>query len=136
MLPSRQIWSIRPTTTAPPLASVGLGEDTAREKGLEFRVNCQQTAGWYANRRVNEKAAGFKVLIERQSGRILGAHLLGPQADELINVFALAMRADLTADDLREVVRSEEHTSELQSLMRISYAVFCLKKNKTTHKRP
>src|SRR3546814_6984950 len=32
-------------------------------------------------------------------------------------------------------VRSEEHTSELQSLMRISYAVFCLKKKKTTHKQ-
>src|SRR3546814_8248101 len=31
--------------------------------------------------------------------------------------------------------RSEEHTSELQSLMRISYAVFCLKKNKKTHKK-
>src|SRR3546814_1528335 len=31
------------------------------------------------------------------------------------------------------VVRSEEHTSELQSLMRISYAVFCLKKKKTQH---
>src|SRR3546814_8514062 len=31
--------------------------------------------------------------------------------------------------------RSEEHTSELQSLMRISYAVFCLKKNTTTNKR-
>src|SRR3546814_2601648 len=31
--------------------------------------------------------------------------------------------------------RSEEHTSELQSLMRISYAVFCLKKKKHTHKR-
>src|SRR3546814_2938640 len=31
--------------------------------------------------------------------------------------------------------RSEEHTSELQSLMRISYAVFCLKKKKTTHPR-
>src|SRR3546814_8885996 len=30
-------------------------------------------------------------------------------------------------------IRSEEHTSELQSLMRISYAVFCLKKNKTQH---
>src|SRR3546814_3375231 len=38
-------------------------------------------------------------------------------------------------EDLRSVVlgeRSEEHTSELQSLMRISYAVFCLKKKKTT----
>src|SRR3546814_1010345 len=33
----------------------------------------------------------------------------------------------------RALVRSEEHTSELQSLMRISYAVFCLKKKKTRH---
>src|SRR3546814_7930003 len=32
--------------------------------------------------------------------------------------------------------RSEEHTSELQSLMRISYAVFCLKKKKKNYKRP
>src|SRR3546814_4819301 len=32
--------------------------------------------------------------------------------------------------------RSEEHTSELQSLMRISYAVFCLKKKKEIHNRP
>src|SRR3546814_5981503 len=41
-------------------------------------------------------------------------------------------------DDIRENkkpgMRSEEHTSELQSLMRISYAVFCLKKKKQTHK--
>src|SRR3546814_5380753 len=34
---------------------------------------------------------------------------------------------------LEREVRSEEHTSELQSLMRISYAVFCLKKKKTKH---
>src|SRR3546814_5589887 len=33
----------------------------------------------------------------------------------------------------RVTIRSEEHTSELQSLMRISYAVFCLKKNKNRH---
>src|SRR3546814_9449468 len=39
----------------------------------------------------------------------------------------------LHATQMRGVNRSEEHTSELQSLMRISYAVFCLKKNKTTH---
>src|SRR3546814_7456679 len=37
---------------------------------------------------------------------------------------------------VREPTRSEEHTSELQSLMRISYAVFCLKKKKTPHIRP
>src|SRR3546814_6537491 len=48
----------------------------------------------------------------------------------------LAQRADLppvekVAEALDNHPRSEEHTSELQSLMRISYAVFCLKKKKT-----
>src|SRR3546814_3420624 len=40
-----------------------------------------------------------------------------------------------TVDKLGSTSRSEEHTSELQSLMRISYAVFCLKKNKKNQKR-
>src|SRR3546814_10429826 len=45
-------------------------------------------------------------------------------------------RAEIVKCLMREprlLVRSEEHTSELQSLMRISYAVFCLKKKKATH---
>src|SRR3546814_2581425 len=47
----------------------------------------------------------------------------------------LAELRDETEEDPQELeARSEEHTSELQSLMRISYAVFCLKKNK--HRRP
>src|SRR3546814_7907188 len=46
------------------------------------------------------------------------------------------LRAQLANPDqaLRPGMRSEEHTSELQSLMRISYAVFCLKKKKNTTK--
>src|SRR3546814_4785700 len=44
---------------------------------------------------------------------------------------AIRELADMQPGDVKET-RSEEHTSELQSLMRISYAVFCLKKNKTS----
>src|SRR3546814_6030332 len=47
--------------------------------------------------------------------------------EEWINEVAQCAKAILDAD----TDRSEEHTSELQSLMRISYAVFCLKKKKT-----
>src|SRR3546814_1521391 len=47
---------------------------------------------------------------------------------------AIGRPASLTTDERAEVERSEEHTSELQSLMRISYAVFCLKKKKHTKK--
>src|SRR3546814_9304761 len=46
----------------------------------------------------------------------------------------LAGRRQVRADAEVEQVRSEEHTSELQSLMRISYAVFCLKKKSTAHR--
>src|SRR3546814_5667097 len=42
---------------------------------------------------------------------------------------------DVLEEAVGKKARSEEHTSELQSLMRISYAVFCLKKKKRTHKR-
>src|SRR3546814_6067432 len=42
---------------------------------------------------------------------------------------------EMNSSEMPEALRSEEHTSELQSLMRISYAVFCLKKkNKKTYK--
>src|SRR3546814_4389570 len=56
------------------------------------------------------------------------------RTDEQLAVMAQALDADRAID--LALARSEEHTSELQSLMRISYAVFCLKKKNTTVKRP
>ncbi|MGH9640353.1 MAG: dihydrolipoyl dehydrogenase family protein, partial [Bryobacteraceae bacterium] len=53
-------------------------------------------------KRVAEPAAGYKVLIEEETNLILGAHLLGPEADELANIFVLVMRAGLRADVLKE----------------------------------
>src|SRR3546814_9718372 len=47
--------------------------------------------------------------------------------------FGQALRPTIGGDNGGKVGRSEEHTSELQSLMRISYAVFCLKKKKKQH---
>jgi len=47
---------------------------------------------------------GFKVLIEEGTGRIRGAHLLGPHAAEVINLFAVAIRLRIPADDLQQVI--------------------------------
>src|SRR3546814_8123858 len=49
---------------------------------------------------------------------------------EMGGVNGLIVLADADKDKAVDCIRSEEHTSELQSLMRISYAVFCLKKKK------
>ena len=61
-------------------------------------------ADWYTARRVGETVYGFKTLVEEGSGRVLGAHLVGPHADEVINLFALAIRHGLTADDLKQTI--------------------------------
>src|SRR3546814_9452149 len=54
------------------------------------------------------------------------------QGDVILWAVRWYCRYPISYRDLEEMLRSEEHTSELQSLMRISYAVFCLKKKKTT----
>lgn len=90
--------------TVPPLASVGLTEARAKEQGRKFRTKFEDTAWWYSSRRVNAPVSGYKVLVEEGSDRILGAHLLGPHADEVINTFALAMHAGLPTGELKGVL--------------------------------
>jgi glutathione reductase (NADPH) len=102
---SRRVdYSAIPTVcfNVPPVASVGLSQAAAEASGRKIRVNQAETSGWYSSRRTNEGRAGFKVIIDDESGRILGAHLLGGHAEEVINLFALAIQAGLTAADLKE----------------------------------
>jgi len=87
--------------TLPPIAAVGLSEAETRELGRKVRVNTAKVPDWYTARRVGEAVYGYRTLIDEGSGRILGAHLVGPHVDEVINLFALAIRHDLTTDHLK-----------------------------------
>jgi len=90
--------------TLPPLAAVGLTEARARAAGLRFSVKSGDTSSWYSSRRLGEDTSGFKVLVDDDSSRVVGAHLLGPHADEVVNVFAVAMRAGMKADELKQTI--------------------------------
>jgi glutathione reductase (NADPH) len=111
--------------TIPPLASVGLQESVAKEQGLHFKTNFEKnTSGWYTSRRIGESYSGFKVLVEQRQGnattatnsdhddncsndgRVLGAHLLGTHAEEIINIFALAIRLGLDVRDIKDAILS------------------------------
>jgi glutathione reductase (NADPH) len=90
--------------TVSPLARVGFTEGEARAKGLEFDVKYDETSGWYSSRRLGEQFSAFKVLVEKGTDQILGAHLFGPHADESINLFALAMRVGVTAKQFKHML--------------------------------
>lgn len=90
--------------TVPRLAFVGLTEEMAAKQGLKFRTNYQDTSDWLFSREFATNYSGFKVLIEEDSNRILGAHLLGPHAEEVINVFATAIKAEFSTDDIKKTI--------------------------------
>ncbi|SOD80367.1 dihydrolipoyl dehydrogenase family protein [Spirosoma fluviale] len=104
--------------TIPTLASVGLTEEQAKEKGLKIKVTFQETSDWYSSRRINESFTAFKTIVDAQTDQILGAHLLGTGSEEVINLFTLAIKHQITAKDLRNTLLAyPTHGSDLSSML-------------------
>src|SRR3546814_1995975 len=89
--------------------------------GLQLHVAADQSLGV-------DQAPVAEARAEPQAGGVLDERLLVDRAKQAA---ALEIGRHHRHDVGAELGRSEEHTSELQSLMRISYAVFCLKKKNT-----
>src|SRR3546814_1752670 len=81
-----------------------------------------------------EREDRINSVADAECPQILASNVLRPERDQLVDLLVVALGSALTCEVRRKrfILRSEEHTSELQSLMRISYAVFCLKKKNTT----
>jgi glutathione reductase (NADPH) len=90
--------------TVPALATVGMTEQDARKAGRAVKVETKDMRDLMSGRAYNEHAAWAKVIEEESSGRILGAHMVGHSGEELIHLFALAMKFGIKADDLRNSV--------------------------------
>jgi glutathione reductase (NADPH) len=72
--------------TVPPNAVVALTEAKARAQGLKFRMKGERAENWFAAQQQAERVPAFKVLVEEESDLVLGAHLVGPHADEVIDL--------------------------------------------------
>ena len=90
--------------TDPPLAAVGISAEQALAQGERYELFEHDMSTWFPQKRVGNTHAGACVIVERDTGRIAGAHLLGVNADEMINVFALGITAGATRDQLREAL--------------------------------
>jgi glutathione reductase (NADPH) len=88
--------------TVPAFASVGLTEAEAKQSGIAVDVMTSDMSSWFSARFYAETVAWAKVLIEKGTRRIVGAHLVGHHGEELIHLFALAMRHGINADQLGE----------------------------------
>lgn len=113
-------YPVQPTVvfTVPPLASVGISETEAKSQGIDVDVHQGQMDSWYTYRRINESYAAYKTIFDKETGRILGAHLLGTKSEEIINLFAMAINQRLTASDLQEMIYSyPTHSSDIKYMV-------------------
>ncbi|WP_047550250.1 dihydrolipoyl dehydrogenase family protein [Psychroserpens sp. Hel_I_66] len=92
--------------TLPTMATVGLLEDEAKEKGYDINVNFEKVNNWFNARRSNVDEYAFKTIIDKNNNTILGAHLIGPHCEETINLFAMAIKTKMTISDLRTMIFS------------------------------
>jgi glutathione reductase (NADPH) len=90
--------------TVPALAAVGLTEATARQKGFSVDVHTNDMLDWFTAKTYAETVAWSKIVVDRTTDRVLGAHFVGHNAQELINVFGLAIRFGITAHQLRNQI--------------------------------
>lgn len=90
--------------TTPAIAKVGLLPSEAEERGLDVEIEVADMSGWFDSKRLGLKYAKSKVLVEAGSGKIIGAHLIGNHAEDLINFFSLAIELGLTVDQLKKPI--------------------------------
>jgi glutathione reductase (NADPH) len=90
--------------TIPSLGMTGCTQERARAQGLRYEIFEGDTTAWYSSRRVRARRSRCRVLVEEGSGAILGAHVLGPDTEDVINIFSLAIRTKTPASALKEVL--------------------------------
>ena len=90
--------------TVPALAAVGLTEVAARQNSSSIDVHVNDMLGWFSARTYAETVSWSKIIVDRDNDRILGAHFVGHEGQELVNVFALAIKFGISATQLKDFV--------------------------------
>lgn len=98
--------------TKPELASVGLTEEQAVQKGIGYKVGRFPLIANGKSIIMNEYNGLIKIIADKKYGEILGVHILGPRATELIAEGALALRLEATIDEIISTIHAHPTVSE------------------------
>jgi len=101
------------TYCSPQIASVGLTEQAAKEKNLEIRVGRFPFMGNGKAIALGEDQGLVKVIFDKKTGQLLGAHMVGAEVTELIQGFVVAMNLETTEEELMHTIFPHPTLSEM-----------------------
>ncbi|MFP5503814.1 MAG: dihydrolipoyl dehydrogenase [Candidatus Sericytochromatia bacterium] len=102
----------RCTYCHPQVASLGLTEAQARERGYDVKVGRYPLGSHGKALALNDAVGQVKVVVEAQYGEILGIHLVGPEVTELLPEFGLARTVEATTEEIEYTVHAHPTMSE------------------------
>jgi len=109
------------TYCQPQVASIGLTEAQAVEQGYEIKVGRFPFRGIGKALAIHDYEGFVKLVVDAQYGEILGAHIIGPEATELIHELALARTAELTPDEIVSTIHA--HPTLHEAIGEVALAV-------------
>jgi dihydrolipoamide dehydrogenase len=98
--------------TSPEIASVGLSEQRAREEGIKTRTGHFEFRALGKAHAIGEISGFIKIIGEDRTDRIVGAHIIGPHASDLIHELAAAMKTGRTVKDIAGTIHAHPTLSE------------------------
>jgi dihydrolipoamide dehydrogenase len=98
--------------TSPEIGSVGLREKQAAEKGIKYKIGRFQFRALGKAHAMGEISGLFKIISEEGTDKILGAHIIGPHASDLIHEIAVAMEKGLTVKDIAHTIHAHPTLAE------------------------
>ena len=99
--------------TSPEVGIVGLSEEEAEENNIDYKVGTFPFAASGKVKAMGEREGMVKIIVEKESEKIIGAALIGIEASDLIAELTLAVNLGLTAEDLRETIHAHPTTAEV-----------------------
>ena len=88
----------------PPIASVGMTADEVEKSDRKIVTRYEEATDWYHGRHVNAAVFAFKVFVDREKDILVGAHILGPKAEEMINLAFLAIRQEMPLTEFKKLM--------------------------------
>jgi glutathione reductase (NADPH) len=90
--------------TVPPLAACGELESQLQDRGADYKVMYRDLSQVFAWKRLGESYGKSRVFVDEKADRVLGAHIFGHNAEEMINLFALVIRNQVPLSQVRSTV--------------------------------
>lgn len=98
--------------THPEIAWVGITEEEAKAQGVDYKTGFFPFAANGRSLAMNEKGGRIKMIADAKTDRILGVHILGPNASELISEAVLAMEYSASSEDIARTIHAHPTLSE------------------------